>query len=141
MGVKTVLTEFVAYIDLSQIPVDEMTDRTRRIVANAICGFANFGSVGILIGGLTIIAPEKREVFLSLAWKTLIGRHFGDLPVWLRLSALLPASLLAVEPKLRGIQRLRDNTSARSLRPAGESVLETWRRSAYSLRAGRTRGE
>jgi concentrative nucleoside transporter, CNT family len=77
MGVKTVLTEFVAFIDLANLPVEEMSDRTRRIVANAICGFANFGSVGILIGGLTIIAPEKREVFLSLAWKTLIAGTFA----------------------------------------------------------------
>ncbi|MBI1361847.1 MAG: nucleoside transporter [Alphaproteobacteria bacterium] len=73
MGVKTVLTEFVAYIDLSQVPVAEMTDRTRRILANALCGFANFGSIGILMGGMTILAPEKREVFLSLAWKTLLA--------------------------------------------------------------------
>ncbi len=73
MGVKTVLTEFVAYIDLSQIPVGEMTDRTRRILANALCGFANFGSIGILMGGMTILAPERREVFLSLAWKTLLA--------------------------------------------------------------------
>lgn len=73
MGVKTVLTEFVAYIDLSQVPVDAMTDRTRRIVANALCGFANFGSIGILMGGLTILAPERRDVFLGLAWKTLLA--------------------------------------------------------------------
>jgi concentrative nucleoside transporter, CNT family len=73
MGVKTVLTEFKAFIDLSAIPPEEMTDRTRRIVANAICGFANFGSMGILIGGLSILCPEKRDVFLSLAWKTLLA--------------------------------------------------------------------
>ncbi len=73
MGIKTVLTEFVAFSDLGRLPADEMTDRTRRIVANAICGFANFGSIGILIGGLTIIAPDRRELFLSLAWKTLIS--------------------------------------------------------------------
>ncbi|MEZ6028274.1 MAG: nucleoside transporter C-terminal domain-containing protein [Hyphomonadaceae bacterium] len=94
LGVKTVLTEFVAFIDLSAVPVEEMSDRTRRIVANAVCGFANFGSVGILIGGLTIIAPEKREVFLSLAWKTLIA---GTLATCLSgaIVGLLPASLFA----------------------------------------------
>ena len=73
MGEKTVLNEFVAYLDLSQIPVDQMSDRTRRIVANALCGFANLGSIGIIVGGLSIIAPEKREVFLSLSWKTLLA--------------------------------------------------------------------
>ncbi len=73
MGEKTVLNEFVAYLDLSQIPVDQMTDRTRRIVANALCGFANLGSIGIIVGGLSIIAPEKRDVFLSLSWKALLA--------------------------------------------------------------------
>lgn len=94
MGVKTVLTEFVAFIDLSAVPVTEMSDRTRRIVANAICGFANFGSVGILIGGLSIIAPERREVFLSLAWKTLVS---GTLATCTSAAVigLLPAALFA----------------------------------------------
>lgn len=73
MGVKTVLTEFVAFIQLAEIPVGEMDPRTRVITAHAICGFANFGSIGILIGGLSIVEPERREDFLSLAWRTLIG--------------------------------------------------------------------
>ena len=94
LGVKTVLTEFVAFIDLSAVPVEEMSDRTRRIVANAVCGFANFGSVGILIGGLSIIAPEKREVFLSLAWKTLIAGTFATCLSG-AIVGLLPASLFA----------------------------------------------
>jgi CNT family concentrative nucleoside transporter len=92
MGVKTVLTEFVAFIDLSSIPVDQMSDRTRRIVANAICGFANFGSVGILLGGLSIIAPEKREVFLSLAWKTLLSGTLATCTSG-AIVGLLPAAL------------------------------------------------
>ncbi len=73
MGIKTVLTEFVAFLDLANIPQDEMTARTRMITAHAINGFANFGSMGILIGGLTIIEPARRDTFLSLAWKTLIA--------------------------------------------------------------------
>ena len=90
MGVKTVLTEFVAFIQLAEVPADEMTDRTRIITAHAICGFANFGSMGILIGGLTIIEPARRDTFLQLAWKTLIagtlatclsGAVVGALPV------------------------------------------------------------
>jgi CNT family concentrative nucleoside transporter len=92
MGVKTVLTEFVAFIDLSAVPVEEMSDRTRRIVANAICGFANFGSIGILIGGLTIIAPDRREVFLSLAWKTLLSGTLATCTSG-AIVGLLPASL------------------------------------------------
>jgi concentrative nucleoside transporter, CNT family len=94
MGVKTVLTEFVAFLDLSQIPAGEMTDRTRRIVAHAICGFANFGSMGILIGGLTIIAPERRDLFLSLAWKTLLSGTLATCASG-AIVGLLPAALFA----------------------------------------------
>jgi concentrative nucleoside transporter, CNT family len=71
VGQKTVFTEFVAFINLGALPASEMTERTRTIVTYAICGFANFGSMGILIGGLSIMAPERRPDFLSLAWKTL----------------------------------------------------------------------
>lgn len=71
VGQKTVFTEFVAFINLGNLPADAMTERTRTIVTYAICGFANFGSMGILIGGLSIMCPERRPDFLSLAWKTL----------------------------------------------------------------------
>lgn len=92
MGIKTVLTEFVAFIELGNVPPEAMDPRTRIITAHAICGFANFGSIGILIGGLNIISPERRETFLQLAWKTLIagtlatclsGAVVGALPVQL----------------------------------------------------------
>lgn len=73
VGQKTVFTEFVAFINLGGLPAGEMTERTRTIVTYAICGFANFGSMGILIGGLSIMAPERRPDFLSLAWKTLFS--------------------------------------------------------------------
>jgi len=73
VGQKTVFTEFVAFINLGALPAGEMTERTRTIVTYAICGFANFGSMGILIGGLSIMAPERRPDFLSLAWKTLFS--------------------------------------------------------------------
>ena len=96
MGVKTVLTEFVAFLELANIPEEEMTSRTRMITAHAINGFANFGSMGILIGGLTIIEPARRDTFLSLAWKTMIagslatclsGAVVGALPVALFLGS------------------------------------------------------
>ena len=73
LGVKTVLTEFVAFQQLGEIPREAMSDRTRIITVHAICGFANFGSMGILIGGLSAIEPERRTTFLELAWKTLIA--------------------------------------------------------------------
>lgn len=92
MGIKTVLTEFVAFLDLANTPADQLSDRSRIIVAHAICGFANFGSIGILIGGLTIIAPERRDTFLSLSWKTLLA---GTLATCMSacIAGALPASL------------------------------------------------
>ncbi len=71
VGQKTVFTEFVAFINLGGPQGADLTERTRMIVTYAICGFANFGSMGILIGGLSIMCPERRADFLSLSWKTL----------------------------------------------------------------------
>ncbi|WP_353255752.1 nucleoside transporter C-terminal domain-containing protein [Hyphomonas sp.] len=73
MGVKTVLTEFVAFIQLANVPLEDMDPRTRMITAHAVCGFANFGSVGILLGGLSIMEPERRDDFMKLAWHTLLA--------------------------------------------------------------------
>ncbi len=73
MGVKTVLTEFIAFRDLSLTPEEALSPRARIITTHAICGFANFGSIGILIGGLTIIEPNRRDTFLDLAWRTLVS--------------------------------------------------------------------
>ena len=77
MGVKTVLTEFVAFLQLAEVPPDAMDPRTRMITAHAVCGFANFGSMGILIGGLSIIEPSRRDDFLSLSWRTLVAGTFA----------------------------------------------------------------
>jgi concentrative nucleoside transporter, CNT family len=73
VGVKTVFTEFVAFLRLGDIkdPLTQISEHTRVLVTYAICGFANFGSMGILIGGLSIMAPERRPDFLALSWKTL----------------------------------------------------------------------
>jgi concentrative nucleoside transporter, CNT family len=71
LGVKLFLTEFVAFVDLGAIPDAEMTQRTRMILTYALCGFANVGSVGILIGGLTALMPARRPEIMELAWKAL----------------------------------------------------------------------
>jgi CNT family concentrative nucleoside transporter len=73
MGIKTVLTEFVAFLQLSGEAGAGLSERSTMITAHAICGFANFGSIGILIGGLSIIEPARRTTFLELAWKTLVA--------------------------------------------------------------------
>ena len=92
MGVKTVLTEFVAFLQLAEIPAGDMSQRTRMITAHAICGFANIGSVGILIGGLSMIEPGRRSTFLELAGITLVS---GTLATCLSAAivALLPVNL------------------------------------------------
>jgi CNT family concentrative nucleoside transporter len=73
IGIKTVLTEFVAFLQLSGEAGEGLSERSAMITAHAICGFANFGSIGILIGGLSIIEPSRRSTFLELAWKTLVA--------------------------------------------------------------------
>ena len=71
LGVKMVLTEFTAYIQLAQIPTGEMSERTRTILTYALCGFANIGSVGIVVAGLGVLVPSRRNEVLSLVWKSL----------------------------------------------------------------------
>jgi len=66
MGLKTVANEFVAYLRLQEM-APELSDRTRVIMTYALCGFANFGSVGIQIGGLAIMAPSRRAALARLA--------------------------------------------------------------------------
>jgi CNT family concentrative nucleoside transporter len=73
MGLKTVLNEFVAYFRLAALPADALDPRSRLIMAYALCGFANFGSLGIMIAGLTVMAPERRDEIVSLGWKSIVS--------------------------------------------------------------------
>jgi CNT family concentrative nucleoside transporter len=73
MGTKTILNELIAYIDLSKLPADALDPRSRLIMLYAMCGFANFGSLGIMIGGLTVMAPERRADIVSLGMKSIIS--------------------------------------------------------------------
>ena len=79
MGVKTVLNELIAYSQLAQLPAEALDPRSRIIMLYALCGFANFGSVGIMIGGLTVMAPERRKDILSLAMKSLVSGTLATL--------------------------------------------------------------
>lgn len=78
MGLKTALNEIIAYGRLSEIG-SELSPRTNLIMTYAVCGFANFSSVGILIGGMLAIAPSRREDILDLAPKALISGTFATL--------------------------------------------------------------
>lgn len=73
MGVKTVLNEFIAYVELSKLPEDALSERSRLIMIYALCGFANFGSLGIMIAGLTVMAPERRDEILALGPRTIVS--------------------------------------------------------------------
>jgi CNT family concentrative nucleoside transporter len=73
MGLKTILNEFVAYLQLVALPADALSPRSRLIMLYALCGFANFGSLGIMIGGLATMAPERRDDIVSLGFKSIVS--------------------------------------------------------------------
>jgi concentrative nucleoside transporter, CNT family len=73
MGTKTVLNELIAYVDLSKLAPDALDPRSKLIMLYAMCGFANFGSLGIMIGGLGTMAPERREEINSLGLKSIVS--------------------------------------------------------------------
>ncbi len=81
MGEKLALTELIAYGDLrTYVLNNEISERTAIIASYALCGFANFGSIGIQIGGLSSIAPKRRKDLALLAFKAMIG---GALASWI----------------------------------------------------------
>jgi concentrative nucleoside transporter, CNT family len=76
LGQKTALNEFVAYSHMADMLSKDphwLTERGRVITAYALCGFANFGSIGIQIGGYSGLAPERRGDISRLALKAMIG--------------------------------------------------------------------
>jgi CNT family concentrative nucleoside transporter len=73
MGTKTVLNEFVAYLKFSSLPPDTFSPRSRLIVTYALCGFANFGSLGIVIGGLGAMVPERRHEVVALGMRSILS--------------------------------------------------------------------
>jgi CNT family concentrative nucleoside transporter len=73
MGIKTVLNELIAYVELSKLPPDALDPRSRLIMLYAMCGFANFGSLGIMIAGLNVMAPERRADVVSLGVKSIVS--------------------------------------------------------------------
>ena len=73
MGTKTVLNEFVAYLNFSALPPDTFAPRSRLILTYALCGFANFGSLGIVIGGLGAMVPERRHEVVALGMRSILS--------------------------------------------------------------------
>jgi CNT family concentrative nucleoside transporter len=73
MGTKTVLNEFVSYIGLASTPAEALSERSRLILTYAMCGFANFGSLGILIGGMGAMVPERRDEIVALGLRAVLS--------------------------------------------------------------------
>jgi CNT family concentrative nucleoside transporter len=73
IGTKTVLNELIAYLDLAALPEGALSMRSRMIMTYALCGFANFGSLGIMIGGLGSMAPDRRGEIVSLGIRSIIA--------------------------------------------------------------------
>ncbi|HRJ64377.1 NupC/NupG family nucleoside CNT transporter [Brevundimonas sp. UBA2416] len=79
LGVKLTQTEFRAFIELGNVPGGEMSERTRMLMTYALCGFANIGSVGITVTGLSVLMPERREEVLGMVWKALFAGFLATL--------------------------------------------------------------
>lgn len=73
MGTKTVLNEFLAYLDLSRLPEGLLSPRSKLIMTYAMCGFANPGSLGIMIGGLGTMAPDRRDEIVALGFRSIVA--------------------------------------------------------------------
>jgi CNT family concentrative nucleoside transporter len=94
LGVKLMLTEFTAFIDLSKMGPAVVSDRTRMIMTYALCGFANIASVGINVAGYSVLVPERRKEVMGMVWKAMMA---GFLATCMTASVVgaMPASLFA----------------------------------------------
>jgi len=79
MGIKTVLNELLAYMQLARLPADALSERSRLIMTYALCGFANFGSLGIMIGGLGALAPVRRAEVAALGLRSIVAGTLATL--------------------------------------------------------------
>ncbi len=73
MGTKTILNELLAYLEMSRLPAGALSEHSRLIMIYALCGFANFGSLGIMIGGLGTMVPERRGDIVALGMKSIVS--------------------------------------------------------------------
>ncbi len=79
MGIKTGVNELVAYLQFAALPPEALSERSRLILMYAMCGFANFGSLGIMIGGLATMMPDRRAEIAALAPKSLVAGTLATL--------------------------------------------------------------
>jgi CNT family concentrative nucleoside transporter len=90
LGTKVVLNEFIAFIDMANLPAGALSERTRLILAYAMCSFANFGSVGIIIGGLGALCPERRAEIAGLSMRALAAGAIASLMTGAMVGVLFP---------------------------------------------------
>jgi concentrative nucleoside transporter, CNT family len=90
LGTKTVLNEFIAYVQLGQIPAGVLSERSRLILAYALCGFANFGSLGIMIGGMVAMVPARRAEIVGLGARTLVSGTLATMMTAAVVGAMTP---------------------------------------------------
>jgi len=90
MGIKTILNELVAYLNLAALPKGSLDPRASLIMVYAMCGFANLGSVGIMIAGMSTLMPDRRDEIVPLAMRAIVsgtmasgltGAMIGLLPI------------------------------------------------------------
>jgi CNT family concentrative nucleoside transporter len=79
MGTKTILNEMIAYLDMSKLPPGALSAKSRVIMIYALCGFANPGSLGIMIGGMGSMVPERRGEIIGLGIKSIIAGTLATL--------------------------------------------------------------
>ena len=92
LGVKLVLTEFTAFIQLGALPPDALSERSRIIMTYALCGFANVASVGINLAGFGVLVPERRTEVQGMVWKALLAGFLATC-MTAAVVALLPPTL------------------------------------------------
>jgi CNT family concentrative nucleoside transporter len=90
LGIKTVLNELIAYLQLGQIPAGGLSERSRLILTYALCGFANFGSLGIMIGGMVAMIPARRAEIVSLGAKTIVSGTLATMMTAAVVGAMTP---------------------------------------------------
>ncbi|HAA90925.1 MAG TPA: nucleoside:proton symporter [Rhodospirillaceae bacterium] len=73
LGFKTVLNELIAYVTMAQLPAGALSEKSQLIMVYALCGFANFGSLGIMLGGLLSMAPDRRAEIVALGPRTIVS--------------------------------------------------------------------
>lgn len=73
MGTKTILNELIAYVEMARLPAGALSPESLLIMTYALCGFANPGSLGIMIGGMGTMAPSRRDEIVALGLRSVIA--------------------------------------------------------------------